>query len=261
MAKRFTDTDKWKKPFLRGMKAPYKLLWIYILDECDHAGVWQVDLEVAEIKIGEKLKLDDALKFFEGKIIILDNGNKWFILDFIDFQYGTLKTENRAHNSVITILNKYQILDENYKIKPLISPLQGAKDKDMDKDKDMVKDKDMDKPNSETSIIPKPELIYPYLSEDFINAWSILITSKKWNKKPITALQASLNKLSKETELDAIKMINNCIAGDWMGLVDLKPHEKTSIKAIGKIQAALSIQEEVERKIAEKYGESTNNNG
>lgn len=145
MAKRFTDTDKWKKPFLRAMKAPYKLLWIYILDECDHAGIWQVDLEVAEIKIGEKLKIDDALKYFDGKILVLDNGNKWFIFDFIEFQYGTLNPENRAHNSVLNILKKYHVLDENLKIKPLISPLQGAKDKDKDMDKDMVKDKDMDK--------------------------------------------------------------------------------------------------------------------
>jgi len=61
MAKRFTDTDKWKKPFIRCMKAPYKLLWIYILDECDHAGIWHVDFDVAEIKIGEKLNLEFAL--------------------------------------------------------------------------------------------------------------------------------------------------------------------------------------------------------
>jgi len=50
MAKRFTDTDKWKKTFIRTMKAPYKLLWLYILDECDHAGIWQVDFDVDEIK-------------------------------------------------------------------------------------------------------------------------------------------------------------------------------------------------------------------
>ena len=72
MAKRFTDTTKWNKPFIRGMKAPYKLLWIYILDECDHAGIWQVDFEVAEIKIGEKLNKETALNFFKDKIIAFD---------------------------------------------------------------------------------------------------------------------------------------------------------------------------------------------
>jgi len=126
MAKRFTDTDKWKKPFIRSMKAPYKLLWLYILDECDHAGIWQVDLEVAEIKIGEKLNLATAISCFEGKIYVFDSGQKWYIPDFIDFQYGKLNELNRAHNSVINILEKYGLLE----IKPLTSPLQGDKDKD-----------------------------------------------------------------------------------------------------------------------------------
>jgi len=108
------------------MKAPYKLLWLYILDECDHAGIWQVDLEVAEIKIGEKLNLATAISCFEGKIYVFDSGQKWYIPDFIDFQYGKLNELNRAHNSVINILEKYGLLE----IKPLTSPLQGDKDKD-----------------------------------------------------------------------------------------------------------------------------------
>lgn len=260
MAKRFTDTDKWKKPFLRGMKAPYKLLWIYILDECDHAGIWQVDIEVAEIKIGEKLKIEEALKFFHGRIIVLENGFKWFIIDFVEFQYNILNPENRVHNSIIAILNKYSILDENFKIKPLISPLQGAKDKDKDKDmvKDMVKDKDM-------VIVQKTEnqkigLIYPYDSFEFMSAWNILASSKKWKSKPQTALQASLKKLSKECEQDAITMINNCIAGNWMGLVDLKPHEKSNTGG-NIIQNAIVAHQSAMQLIDEKYGESTNNHG
>lgn len=138
MAKRFTDSEKWSKPFIRSMKAPYKLLWLYILDECNHAGIWQVDMDVARVKIGEKLYLDEAIKSFEGKIYVFDNGEKWFIPDFIEFQYGVLNQENRAHNSVIQILCKYNLIDiETGQIKPLISPLQGAMDKDKDMDKDI----------------------------------------------------------------------------------------------------------------------------
>lgn len=137
MAKRFTDSTKWSKPFIRSMKAPYKLLWLYILDECDHAGIWQVDFEVAQVKIGERLNLETALEQLKGKIYPFADGEKWFIPDFIDFQYGVLNPENRAHNSVIQLLNKYNLLLEN---KPLTSPLQGAMDIDKDKDKDMVKE-------------------------------------------------------------------------------------------------------------------------
>jgi len=137
MAKRFTDTGKWNKPFLRGMKAPYKLLWIYILDECNHAGIWEIDFEVAQIKIGEKLNKETAHQYFNGQILEFDN--KWFIYNFIEFQYGELNPVNRAHNSVIQLLTKYGI---DWKIKPLTSPLQGCKDKEKDKDMELVKDKE-----------------------------------------------------------------------------------------------------------------------
>lgn len=140
MAKRFTDSEKWEKPFLRGIKAPYKLLWLYILDTCNHAGIWNVDIEVAQIRIGEKIILIDAIKYFQNRIVLLDGGEKWFIIDFIEFQYGELNPTNRAHNSVILILNKYNLLDNELKIKPLTSPLQCAMDKDMDKDMDMDKE-------------------------------------------------------------------------------------------------------------------------
>jgi hypothetical protein len=109
MAKRFTDTEKWKKPFIRNLETSYKLLWLYILDECDHSGIWQVDFPVAEIKVGEKFCQETAIKNFNGKIQILNGGEKWFIMDFIDFQYGALNYNNRAHLSVIKSLTKYKI--------------------------------------------------------------------------------------------------------------------------------------------------------
>lgn len=109
MAKRFSDTDKWKKPFIRGLQGPYKLLWFYILDDCDHAGIWHVDFEVAEIRIGEKIEKKKAEEFFLDKIEVLNNGSKWFIKDFIDFQYGELKDNNRLHVSVINLLQKNKV--------------------------------------------------------------------------------------------------------------------------------------------------------
>ena len=138
MAKRFTDTEKWKKPFIRGLQGAYKLLWLYICDDCDHAGIWQVDMEVAAIRIGEKIDLKEAIKSFDEKIIIFDKGNKWFIPSFLEFQYPSgLNSDNRAHNSVIILLEKYNLrISKN---KPLISPLEGSMDMDMDMVKDMDK--------------------------------------------------------------------------------------------------------------------------
>lgn len=143
MAKRFTDTNKYKKPFIRSLKGAYKLLWDYLYHDCDHAGIWIVDFEIAQLYIGSDMPISktEALKYFnsdEIRIIEVDNGSRWFIPSFIDFQYGTLNEFNRAHKSIISILNKYEL----YKHKPLTSPLQGHKDMDMDMDKEMDKEKE-----------------------------------------------------------------------------------------------------------------------
>lgn len=243
MAKRFTDTEKWKKPFIRSMKAPYKLLWLYILDECDHAGIWQVDFEVAQIKIGEKLNSETAKEFFAGKIYEFDGGEKWYIPDFIEFQYGELSEQNRAHNSVIRILEKYNLNE----IKPLISPLQGAMDKDKDKDKDKEKDKYKDKDKEKQ---PEIELIYPFNSERFKTVWELLINEPKWKKKSKTALQASLMKLSNYPEQEAIQMIENSIAGGWQGIFEL--NNKSNGKQT--IQNKQSEREEMANRLRRELG-------
>jgi hypothetical protein len=109
MAKRFTDTDKWKKGFIRGLHPKHKLLWLYILDDCNHAGIWDTDFEVASIRIGQKINEKEACKVFAEQIKIFDRGNKWFIPKFIDFQYGTLNENSRPHQAVIKLLDKYDV--------------------------------------------------------------------------------------------------------------------------------------------------------
>ena len=147
MAKRMTDTDKWKKRFVRDLSPQHKLLWFYILDDCNHAGMWEVDLEVASIRIGEKLQHDmpaeDMLpKSFLDKIVVLDDGDKWFIPDFIDFQYGELNPNSNVHKSVIALLQKHNL--EGY-LKGSQTLPQGVQDKDVVKDK--VKAKRFVKPS------------------------------------------------------------------------------------------------------------------
>ena len=158
MAKRFTDTNKYKKPFIRGLQGPYKLLWDFIYHDCDHAGIWIVDFEIAQIYLGIDMPVnrEDALRFFndgEQRIQEFDKGKKWWVKPFITFQYGELNPENRAHKSVIDIL-------EN---KGLIRSLQGRKD--VVKDKDMVKDKEKERKKRKNFIKPTIQQIADYIRE------------------------------------------------------------------------------------------------
>lgn len=214
MAKRFTDTEKWKKPFIRSLKAPYKLLWLYICDDCDHSGIWQVDIEVAEIRIGEKLDYNKAILFFNDKIIPLDNGSKWFIPSFIEFQYPSgLSENNKAHTGIIKNLDRYKNEIENHK--PLESPLQG--DKVMVKVKDKVMDKD------------KVQVIMPFTSDNFIKYWDLWKDFKKKQFKFTFATpqseQAALKdlvRISNGMETIAIEIIEQSLAKGWKGLFELK---------------------------------------
>lgn len=162
MAKRFTDTNKYRDVFFRDLPAAYKILWDYIQHDCDHAGIWIVDFRVARIYVGDDLKLSqhEALKLFnegEQRIFEIDNGKRWFIRSFVDFQYGKLNPENRAHKSVILLLEKFSL----YKNNTLISPLEGAKDKE----KDMVQSMDTDKDKAGVKI----EDDYYSISEKYSN--------------------------------------------------------------------------------------------
>jgi len=127
MAKRFTDTNKWEKAWFRKLEPKMKCVWLFLCDRCDHAGIWEVDDDAFCYFIGENISKDEILKKIGDKIEFIED-NKLIIKGFIDFQYGKLNPLNRVHQSVI------QRLEKIAPYKPLISPLEGAKDKDKEKD-------------------------------------------------------------------------------------------------------------------------------
>ncbi len=68
-------------------------------------------------------------------------------------------------------------------------------------------------------------LVYPYNTGDFMDAWQLLLKEPKWSNKTNTALQVSLNKIatfSKGNVADAIEIITNSIAGGYQGVFELK---------------------------------------
>ena len=153
-----TDTDKWKKRFVRELKPQHKLLWFYILDDCNHAGIWEVDLEVASIRVGFELSHDNLPSSFGDKVISFDNGDKWFIPDFIEYQYGELNPNSNVHKAVLNLLNKKNL--EGY-----LKGSQGVQTtlKDKDKDKDIVIVKD--KAKAKRFVKPNVEDVIDYCNE------------------------------------------------------------------------------------------------
>ena len=89
MAKRFLDTNLFRKRWIRELDTDMKLFWIYLLTDCDHAGIWDVDVERASFQLKLDLNQDKILKTFDRKINNF-KVDKWFIPKFVQYQYKNL---------------------------------------------------------------------------------------------------------------------------------------------------------------------------
>lgn len=133
MANRNIDTLFFKSPFVRGLSAPLKALYVYIICDAEHTGIWIADFDIASIYIGQKVTESDFRRSFveTGKAVDLGNG-KFFFPDYIAHQQPKgLKENNMAHTKIIEELNRYGLLDENLQVtlknidpsKGLVSPI------------------------------------------------------------------------------------------------------------------------------------------
>lgn len=132
MAKRFTDTEKFSDKWYRKLSLLHKVVWEYLLAECNHAGILEnFDLEMMSFKIGAEVTQED-LKVFEGRIIFISD-DVLFIPKFIEFQYGELNPQSKVHASVLKELEKYSIDTLSIGLNKSIETL---KDKNKNKNKD-----------------------------------------------------------------------------------------------------------------------------
>jgi len=113
MSKRFTDTEKWKRPWYRQLPLKAKIVWQYLCDDCNHAGIWFGDFELLSFQVNFKVSHEDLSNWFDEKIVKI--GDKYFIPSFFDFQYKTTKDNFSAKKSALRILRDLGLVDENMK--------------------------------------------------------------------------------------------------------------------------------------------------
>lgn len=104
--KRFTATEKWDDQWFRKLSTPAKLLWLYLWDKCDNAGVVSFDLEVASVTIRETIQEKHVTELGD-KITAI--GDKFLIKSFVSFQFGELQPGNRIHQSVLNLFKQHEI--------------------------------------------------------------------------------------------------------------------------------------------------------
>jgi hypothetical protein len=236
MANRFIDTNFYKSPFIRSLKGASKGLYSFIICDCNNAGIWSADFEIASLYIDFKVTVKDFDVFLKsGKAIDLKNG-KFFFPDFIEHQYPQgLNESNPAHKNVIFELKKYNLIDGALKV--LRSTFEGTKDMDMEKgkvmDTDMVKDNDP----------PKTE------KSDLEKAFDSFLEMRRKIKKPATdraveLLKIKIKKLSNNNQELAIEIINQSILNSWQDFYPLKQND-TNNKPLGRgtVQQAADLLE------------------
>ena len=72
MAKRFIQHELLRNPWLRAASTLEKLLWVGLITECDHAGIWIVDWQMMELMVGGKIDPGAAKKFLNGRFLEVD---------------------------------------------------------------------------------------------------------------------------------------------------------------------------------------------
>ncbi len=153
MAKRLTDTEKWGKAWFRQLTPVQKSVLQYLQDNCDHAGIWDIDMAAMCFHVNTDVAQEDLRSL--GARVRRIGEDKLFVVGFIEFQYklaspASLNKENSVHRSVIQRLSKLGFDDLYVSIgspllapsKPLDSPCPYPKEKEKEEDK--VKDRDQE---------------------------------------------------------------------------------------------------------------------
>jgi len=212
MSKRFTETGKWRDKWFVLLPPEFKLAWIFICDECDHAGIIEIVEPLANMQIGVTVDWARFVEVCGHRIERLDDSKFW-LKAFCEFQYGDLNPENRVHKSVLRRL-------ESYRIKPLRSPLEGPSNGAMDKDKDKDKDKD----NLNKKERPKKELgewqIPNRLDTPEVRCLLAEFEAMRIKKrKPIESREGASKVLKHFDDVEhLIYALETCIANEYQGL-------------------------------------------
>jgi hypothetical protein len=180
MAKRFTDSTKWNDVWFSNLTDKEKLTWIYILDTCSHAGIWEKNLKVLNFHIGSTFVEGELNKIFAGKFIELRD--KWFIPNYIKFQYGDkfLISNNNAITSAKKSLIElgFIIKESNGNLtlsqglpnpyitinQPLTTSCEALKEEEQEQDKvqNKVEDKVQNKVEDKVQVENNDKLKYKY---------------------------------------------------------------------------------------------------
>lgn len=211
--KRFTETDKWKDPWFQSLKGSHKLIFIFLIENCNNAGFYEVNMPMMVLQTGLDIPtIEGALKGLE-RVIQGASGWLW-IKNFLRHQKNeSLNPVNPAHKQIIEYLKPQvgrfsSVPDFVTWVAPykgLLSPIGLVE----------VKDK------------VKKEKEIPMAVPDLLDTSEFQETWAKWEKYRKEKKGGSLTNSTRELQFkkmialgipESIAMIEHSIENGWAGL-------------------------------------------
>lgn len=110
MAKRFTETTKWSDKWFRTLPAGSKLVFLYLCDNCDGAGFYEIDFGMMAFQIGvDAAVVEGSCKGLSKPLLYATDGSDWvWLKSFLRHQKNLpLNPDNRAHRPIIASLEEH----------------------------------------------------------------------------------------------------------------------------------------------------------
>lgn len=131
MSKRFIDTGIFDDDWFMDLPKDAKVLWLYFITKCDHAGILKLNEKLCKVQTDIK-DLHGVIKQLGNRLITVSE-HLYFIPKFIEFQYpGFPNSKVRQQQSALEILKKYGLYsDEGLRvIKELDNTYENEHDND-----------------------------------------------------------------------------------------------------------------------------------
>ena len=105
MGKRFIDSGIFDDDWFMDLSKDAKLLWVYFITKCDHAGILKLNEKLCRVQTDIK-DLDSIIKQLGNRLVTVSE-HLYFIPKYIDFQYpGFPNSKVRQQQSAVDILAK-----------------------------------------------------------------------------------------------------------------------------------------------------------
>jgi hypothetical protein len=110
MSKRFIDTGIFDDDWFMDLPKDAKLLWIYFITKCDHAGILKLNEKLCKVQTDIK-DLNLIIKQLGNRLVTVSE-HLYFIPKFIEFQYpGFPNSKVRQQQSAVDILSKFNLFN------------------------------------------------------------------------------------------------------------------------------------------------------